>query len=166
MSTSTTAHSTTKHIHFRSTPDISTIEHLPPVDSPKTSTGTATSSQKGFLFKYKDKETPSLTYPSTGYSSSNHASNTINTNQSVDPNLCCYNLPYGLEECPTLNYSDICNNCCSPQKPICSEDPNCHMFKDCRQEVYGETCKYLRGRGPKIPSWLAHCGRVAEIQFN
>lgn len=69
------------------------------------------------------------------------------------------------QKCSPMNFQEICNSCCSPQKPVCSEDPNCFMFKECRKNVLGQTCKYLQNRGPRLPSWLAHCGRVSGTQY-
>lgn len=162
-----------KHIHFNvvnnSSNATASTGFLPTIN-PSSNKSTVTK-KGGFLNRYNQESSKStginLAHPTTGFSGTDYTS-TINTkstrsDKSNNPYASCFNaLPSDLRNCPALNFQDICDNCCSPQKLICSEDPNCHMFKDCRQRQYsyGETCKYLRGRGPKIPSWLAHCGRV------
>ncbi|CAL8142221.1 unnamed protein product [Orchesella dallaii] len=117
-------------------------------------TTASTPTTKGFLDRYNISDHTLPYVPPTT------SSRKFNTASAENPFACRFVIPPGLEDCPALDFDDICDTCCAPEKPICSQDPNCHMFKECGKNNYNGSCKYLRARGPRIPSWLAHCGRV------
>lgn len=183
------------HITINSKPQVSTINssdspgYLPPVNQMKSP------KQQGFLYRYNNTNTPRTQVPTFSQSTSttpafsSNASyvNSANYGNGSVSNLCtntmnssnygnCATTSYTncfadlqnelqRQKCSPMNFQDICNSCCYPQKPICSDDPNCFMFKECRKNVLGQTCKYLQNRGPILPSWLAHCGRVCSTQY-